>query len=53
MAKDERKQINIRADDELVAAIERIRRRASPIPSVTDVIRESVMERDVREAKRK
>ena len=52
MQKDDRKQINLRVDDELLAAIERIRRRASPIPSVSEVFRQSVLDRDAREAKR-
>jgi hypothetical protein len=43
----DRKQINFRADDELEEAIEEIRRLTSPIPSVSNAIRQAVLnERD-------
>ena len=41
MNKD-RKQLNIRVDDEFKAAVERIRRLSSPIPSVTEAVRLAV-----------
>lgn len=46
MQKDDRKQINIRVDEKVLAAIERLRRRASPIPTVSELIRTIVLKED-------
>ena len=50
---DERKQINIRVDDELLKTIEELRAMHRPIPTVSDLIREAVTEKYERERKRK
>lgn len=42
---DKRKQINIRLDDDLVAAIEDLRALVRPIPTVTAIIREALIEK--------
>jgi hypothetical protein len=40
----ERKQINFRTDDEVLQAIEDIRKMVSPIPSVSEVLRVAVLD---------
>ena len=45
------KPISVRADDELTHAIAALRRRADPIPTVSDVIRQAVMEKFVRDVR--
>jgi hypothetical protein len=40
----ERKQINFRADDEVLQAVEDIRKMVSPIPPVSEVIRQAVLD---------
>jgi hypothetical protein len=40
----DRKQINFRADDEVLQAIEDIRKMVSPIPPVSEVLRQAVLD---------
>jgi hypothetical protein len=40
----DRKQINFRTDDEVLRAIEDIRKMVSPIPSVSEVLRQAVLD---------
>jgi Arc/MetJ-type ribon-helix-helix transcriptional regulator len=42
---DQRKQINVRVDADVLAAIEDIRAMSRPIPSVSDVVRVAILER--------
>jgi hypothetical protein len=40
----DRKQINFRTDDEVLQAIEDIRKMVSPIPSISEVMRLAVLD---------
>lgn len=42
---EKREQINIRLDAELRAAIEDMRAMVRPIPTITDIVREAIIER--------
>jgi Arc/MetJ-type ribon-helix-helix transcriptional regulator len=53
MTTDTRKQINFRVDDDLLEKIDDLRRWRSPIPSVSDLLRELVEEAHQREGKRR
>jgi hypothetical protein len=44
-AMSDRRQINVRADDEFLAAIEEVRLHLRPIPTVSAVIRQAVLEK--------
>ena len=52
MAKEKRLQLNLRVEQEDLDAIERIRRALTPLPSVTDAVRQAIHELDKRLAKR-
>ena len=52
MAKEKRLQLNLRVEQEDLDAIERIRRALSPLPSVTDAVRQAIHELDKRLAKK-
>lgn len=45
-----RKQLNIWATEDFLAAITRIQHRLDPVPSKSDIIREAVLEKDERMA---
>ena len=47
----ERTQINIRVEQDILNAIEEIRKLSSPIPTVADVIRRALIELRDRERK--
>jgi transcription initiation factor TFIIIB Brf1 subunit/transcription initiation factor TFIIB len=40
----DRRQINFRAEDEVFQALEEIRKMISPIPTVSDVLRDAVLD---------
>jgi hypothetical protein len=42
---DQRKQINVRVDADVLAAVEDIRAMSRPIPSVSEVVRVAILER--------
>lgn len=45
------KQVHIRLDDRAQAAVETLRRKVFPTPSVAEVLRQAVVEKADREAK--
>ncbi len=52
MSKDTRKQINLRIDPELDALIDDMRRQKKPIPSVSELMRQALVEKAERDLKR-
>lgn len=52
MSKDARKQINLRIDPELDALIDDMRRQNKPIPTVSQLMRQALMEKAERDLKR-
>lgn len=52
MSKDTRKQINLRIDPELDALIDDMRRQTRPIPSVSELMRQALVEKAERDLKR-
>ena len=49
MSKDNRKQINLRIDPDLEVMIEDMRRTRTPIPSVSEITRQALVEKYQRE----
>jgi uncharacterized protein (DUF1778 family) len=52
MSKDTRKQINLRIDPELDALIDDMRRQKKPIPTVSQLMRQALVEKAERDLKR-
>jgi hypothetical protein len=48
-----RKQINLRTDDELDGIIDDLRRAQKPIPSISQLIRQALLEKAERDLKRR
>ena len=42
---DTRKQINVRVEDDILEAIDNIRRKVTPLPSVSDVVKMAILEK--------
>lgn len=50
----ERKQINVRVEDKVLKAIDRLRRNGpDPIPTISDIVRDAILEKESRDLDRK
>lgn len=52
-ASSSRRQINVRVEKDVLAAIERLRQSTSPIPSISDVVRDAILEKESRDLSKK